>query len=185
MTQAISVRCQHCGAPLQVANAIRFVTCGYCHSELEIIRDSDTIHTEVLKRIDSRTQQMQGSLKVIEVQNEIERLDREWEMWRERHLPKTRDGFVLEPQPVNDPIPMSTCLRGGLGLGFMAATTAGFLGSNWSVVGILFLGSLAAMIVLHFLSRPTSTQVWYQRAKTKYLARRHVLLSDLAEARRT
>ena len=87
MTQASSVRCQHCGAALKINDGVRFVTCGYCQSELEIVRDASTVYTEVLTRLQENSDAMAGSIKIIEVQNEIERADREWKTWEEENLP--------------------------------------------------------------------------------------------------
>ena len=96
MSQVISLRCQHCGASLQVGDTIRFVTCNYCHSELEVIKDDSTIYTQVLGKIEAATGAMAGSLKVIETQNEVERLDREWEAYKATTVAYRRDGRVTD-----------------------------------------------------------------------------------------
>ena len=76
--ELISVNCNHCGAPLEVGANARFVTCTFCNSQLEVKRSESAVFTEEITRIADNTQQMAGSLEVIELQNEIERLDREW-----------------------------------------------------------------------------------------------------------
>lgn len=73
----LSVRCNHCGAPLQVSDATRFVTCQFCHSSLEVKRTESSIFTEEVAKIAANTGKMAESLEVIALQNEIERLDRE------------------------------------------------------------------------------------------------------------
>lgn len=73
----LSVRCNHCGAPLQVSDTTRFVTCQFCHSSLEVKRTDNSIFTEEVARIAENTGKMAESLEVIALQNEIERLDRE------------------------------------------------------------------------------------------------------------
>ncbi|WP_395735686.1 hypothetical protein [Prosthecobacter sp.] len=73
----LSVRCNHCGAPLQVAEKTRFVTCQFCHSSLEVKRTETTIFTEEVARIAENTGKMAESLEIIALQNELERLDRE------------------------------------------------------------------------------------------------------------
>lgn len=75
--ETLSVRCNHCGAPLQVAENTRFVTCQFCHSSLEVKRTESSLFTEEVARIAENTGKMAESLEVIQVQNEIERLDRE------------------------------------------------------------------------------------------------------------
>ena len=87
MTQATSVRCQHCGASLKISDGLRFITCGYCQSELEVVKDESAVYTETLTRLQENSDAMAESIKVIEVQNEIERLDREWQVWEKEELP--------------------------------------------------------------------------------------------------
>ena len=76
--ETLSVRCNHCGAPLQVSEGTRFVTCQFCKSSLEVKRTDSSVFTEEVARIADHTEKMSGSLEVITVQNEIEKLDREW-----------------------------------------------------------------------------------------------------------
>jgi hypothetical protein len=76
--ETLSVRCNHCGAPLAVGTQTRFVTCQFCYSPLEVKRTDSAIFTEEVARMAGHAEKMAGSLEVIELQNEIERLDREW-----------------------------------------------------------------------------------------------------------
>jgi DNA-directed RNA polymerase subunit RPC12/RpoP len=73
-----SVRCNHCGAPLEVGMETRFVTCQFCNSQLEVKRTESTVFTEEIAKISQNTERMAGSLEVLELQNDLERLDREW-----------------------------------------------------------------------------------------------------------
>lgn len=75
--ETLSVRCNHCGAPLQVSGTTRFVTCQFCQSSLEVKRTDNSIFTEEVARIADNTGKMAESLEVIALQNEIEKLDRE------------------------------------------------------------------------------------------------------------
>ena len=76
--EMISVCCNHCGAPLKVGENARFVTCSFCNTQLEVKRSDSAVFTEEITRLADNTKQMAGSLEIIELQNEIERLDREW-----------------------------------------------------------------------------------------------------------
>ncbi|MBL9179934.1 MAG: hypothetical protein JNM65_17870 [Verrucomicrobiaceae bacterium] len=75
--ETLSVRCNHCGAPLQVAENTRFVTCQFCQSSLEVKRTDSSVFTEEVAKIAENTGKMAESLEVLTVQNEIERLDRD------------------------------------------------------------------------------------------------------------
>ena len=76
--KTMKVDCQGCGAGLEVASGLRYVTCNYCDSRLEIVQDDSVTHTRVLERLAEQTDSIADNLKVIELQNELERLDREW-----------------------------------------------------------------------------------------------------------
>lgn len=76
--ETLSVRCNHCGAPLNVGPETRFVTCQFCASQLEVKRTENSVFTEEIARLARTTGQLAESLEIIELQNEIERLDREW-----------------------------------------------------------------------------------------------------------
>src|SRR5437868_6104613 len=76
-TQLVSVRCNHCGAPLQIDSAARFLTCSYCGAQLEVHRSGGAVYTEVLQEIDQRTERIERDVQEIKRQNAIEALDRE------------------------------------------------------------------------------------------------------------
>jgi hypothetical protein len=96
-TSALTVRCQNCGAPLKVSDGIRFMTCNYCKAELELVRDTSATHTRLLEKLQADTRQMRGSLRILEIQNELERLDRDWEAWRQENLTRSQSGEYFEP----------------------------------------------------------------------------------------
>lgn len=75
--QALS--CNNCGAPLDVPESSNYITCSHCGSRLIVRRTDSAAYTEVLNRIDERTERMSGDLAVIRLHNELERLDREWQ----------------------------------------------------------------------------------------------------------
>lgn len=95
----LSVRCNHCGAPLQVSDATRFVTCQFCHSSLEVKRTESSIFTEEVAKIAANTGKMAESLEVIALQNEIEKLDREWGIEQMNSMVPSRRG----PRPPGNP----------------------------------------------------------------------------------
>lgn len=75
----IPVMCQRCGAPLEVADeSVRFVTCAHCSTPLEIVREATQTHSRIMEEIHAATTESAKTLKVIELQNDLERLDREW-----------------------------------------------------------------------------------------------------------
>ncbi len=97
--ETLSVRCNHCGAPLQVSDAARFVTCQFCQSSLEVKRTESSIFTEEVAKIAENTGKMAESLEVIALQNEIEKLDREWGIEQMNSMVPSRRG----PRPPGNP----------------------------------------------------------------------------------
>lgn len=92
--------CQGCGADLEVDETIRFVSCNYCGARLEIIRDASTTHSKLLDKIERQTGEMAGELKVIRLQNDLEQLDREWQVERSKYLVTNKRGVVSEPSSI-------------------------------------------------------------------------------------
>ncbi len=73
----VSVSCNSCGAPLKVGAQVRYVTCQFCNTQLEIKHSASSIFTEQIDRIADNTAHMAQDLEAIKLQNEIARLDRE------------------------------------------------------------------------------------------------------------
>lgn len=179
MTQALSVRCQNCGSSLAVGEGIRFITCAYCHSELQVVRDASTVHTEVLHRIEQNTVTTVNQLKVIEIQNEIERLDREWEMWRERSLDRSKDGAIIEPLP---PFGMRAVF---IGAGIVAVFLASMAMITQSWIGFLIAAIIVPAIIMGTGFVRETTARHFESARMRYENMRTVLLHRLDSARGT
>ncbi len=94
------VCCQGCGADLEVDDSIRYVTCNYCHARLEVVHDTSVTHTRQLADIARATGEMADRIKLLELQSDLERLDREWAIRREPLLIREKDGQLSEPSSV-------------------------------------------------------------------------------------
>ena len=95
--QVESLSCNNCGAPIDVPANANYATCAHCGSRLAIKRTETAAYTEVLSRIDERTGQMSEDLAVIKAQNELEQVDREWQLEREQYLERNKDGSSSVP----------------------------------------------------------------------------------------
>ncbi|CAN5206797.1 hypothetical protein BH23VER1_BH23VER1_30320 [soil metagenome] len=89
-TQIVKLACQGCGADLSVNEDIRFVTCKFCGSKLEVVHDRTVSHTRLLEGI-------ADDLKLLKLQNELEQLDREWASLREGFMVSGKDGHRSIP----------------------------------------------------------------------------------------
>jgi hypothetical protein len=174
---AISVSCQNCGAPLDVADGVRFVTCGFCNSRLEIHRSPTATYSALIEKIEQRTEAMAEDLGVIRIQNEIEQLDREWMMQRDGFMVKNKDGGTREP--------------GGIG-GLIASLFAAGFGVVWTIgasrIGAPgFFTAFGVIFICFALFGGISTMAKgssYQSARGSYDARRQLLLERLENEKR-
>ena len=172
--ELISVRCNHCGAPLQIPGDARFVTCGYCKSELTVQRTEGAITTQVLEAISQKTDRMADDLGVIRIQGQIEILEREWQMKRETMLIRNRRGQLVEPRDMS--------VLAGCAIAFFAAPLVMALGvgalfhNRNSGAVIVFL--VLAAVAIHLIRMNRSSL--YKVALAEYERRRAELMRQLA-----
>ena len=95
--ELLSLACGHCGAPLEVPEGTHYVTCGYCSAKLEVHRSGGAIYTEVLEAIQKRTDELADEVEILKLQNELERIDREWQVERESCMIRGQHGNLREP----------------------------------------------------------------------------------------
>jgi len=93
----ISVSCNKCGAPLEVPDKTKYLTCSHCGSKLEIQHSGGAYFTSVLEEIGRRTEKMSDDLEVIKLQNDLERIDREWQMKRQGLMTRKKNGSESVP----------------------------------------------------------------------------------------
>jgi uncharacterized Zn finger protein (UPF0148 family) len=178
LMKLINLTCNHCGAPLEVAEGTKFVTCRFCSSRLAIEHSESAFYTRVLEALENQTSVLSQDLETIKVQNEIERLDREWQMQREQLCHRSKTGRLVEPSDA-----ASGCL----------AVTQGVFGLLWFVVWLvggqladssfatfvslfgLLIGGLA---IATFLGGAQKARR-YESARSSYESHRSQLVADL------
>jgi hypothetical protein len=169
--------CQGCGADLEVAEGIRFVTCNYCGARMEIVHDATTTHSRVLDKIEKTTGEMAGDLKVIRLQNELEQLDREWEQERSRFLTRDKNGNASEPSP-------AAAIVGGvlaIGFGIFWISTASSMGAPgiFPLFGLVFIG-----FVLFGIISSLSKSQGLRSSEEQYRTRRVRMLAEIERVKR-
>lgn len=101
----VQVSCQGCGAPLDVSEDTRFITCAFCKARLEVLREPTHLETRLLEEVQTATGKLSHRLRIIELQNEIERLDGDWRETCERKYGREQDGSPRqEPDITNFPM---------------------------------------------------------------------------------
>ncbi len=174
--ELISVRCNHCGAPLQIPAEARFVTCMYCKSELTVQRSDGAVCTEVLQRIEQKTDRMADNLGVLRIQGELELLDREWQMKREAMLIRDRRGKLVEPGGSSK---LAGCAVGLLMVPVVMMLSIGSMfSSDKSIAPAVFLALVVGVIINVARKKKLSP---YKSALAEYEQRRAALLQQLAQ----
>jgi hypothetical protein len=140
----LSVSCNHCGAPLEISEETKFVTCRHCHRQLAVKHSDSSFFTEVLTQLAERTADMADDLKIIQLQNDLERLDREWEAESREYMVKGKNGHTSRPSPI-----LITIIGGGMlviGLATLFSSNDGFS----SLFMLTFVGVVAFIIYSHW-----------------------------------
>jgi hypothetical protein len=170
------VCCQGCGADLEVDESIRFVTCNFCGSKLEIVHDATTTHSRLLEKIGEKTERMSEDLRVIRLQNEIEQLDREWDLEREGLMPTNKEGVRSKPSAGGSVVGAGIMVV--FGLIWMTAVSS-FGGGGFALVGLIFIGAAIWTAVAGVGSADR-----YRSAEAMMNQRRRRLLEQLEAAKR-
>ena len=173
--KAKSVCCQNCGADLDVDESIRFVTCNFCGSKLEIVHEATTTHSRLLEEIGEKTDRMSEDLKVIRLQNELEQIDREWQAQREGLMTRNKDGSRSKPSVVGSVFGAGVAVVFGLiWIGMTSSVTSAGGPAGFSLFGIVFIvaGLLIAISGVNKAGR-------YRQAETEMLERRRRLKAQL------
>jgi hypothetical protein len=175
----ITLTCNHCGAPLDVPEGVNFFNCRFCSSRLAIERSASAVYTRVLEGLEQKTNEISQDLQTIKAQNEIERLDREWQVERDQLLIHRKDGRTAEPS-VAGTIGSSLMLA-LIGLvWFIGSTSMSRGGMNHgisSLFPILGLGLMGFSLVALIRGLQKARDFDFQRST--YEARRRQLIDEL------
>lgn len=165
-----SVNCNNCGAPLEVAAGTNFVTCGHCGSRLAVKRTGSSAYTELLEKLDQKTDAMAEQLAEIVRQNELERIDREWEREQQRYMITTKHGARHEPNAVGGMVmAVVMAVFGVFWIGFTASMGApGFFPAFGVIFIIVAIGS--GVWQMNKASEYEAAKTAYQRRRRRAMA---------------
>lgn len=95
-----SLKCNHCGANLDINPNIKFFNCNHCGSSLMIKKSADVIYTEVLDEIKENTETLKENSSDLLIEQKIERLDRDWLRIREKYKVRNgKRGYIYPDDP--------------------------------------------------------------------------------------
>jgi hypothetical protein len=165
-----TIACNQCGAPLSVAEAAQFVRCNHCAASLAVRRNESVTYTEVVEKLVEHTSKLAEQVAHLRYQNELERIDRDWQRERERHLIRHKDHAPTEPT------------RGAAIVGGLVAVVVGAIGAiigGSAGAGAFVLFPLAFIVlgaVMAILGTKKAEE--FERVKSRYLSRRGSLKVD-------
>lgn len=165
----LSLNCNNCGAPLQIRASVRFVTCSHCKSQLSVQQSGGVYFTQLLERVAQQTDAMAGNLETIKLQNELERIDREWQMRQGELMSTDKHGRTHKPSPVGPIIGMVV-------LGIFATVVLSF--PAIPPVFLVFLAAMFGMLVWKLFSESSRAAQW-REAEASYQQQRAQLRADL------
>lgn len=170
------VACQNCGANLSVDESIRFVTCGYCAAQLEIVHEPSTVHSKLLEDVVKRQDAVEDELRGLRLEKQIERLDHEWGAFRERVSSKTKDGTLVEPGKAG-PI-----LFGIFGTALCLFLFGFALSERYWIASVL---AVSAIALVHLITRHGMRRAdEFSRMRYRYLQKRTQLRGELSAIER-
>lgn len=165
----IALNCRNCGAPLQVPDDLKHVTCMHCGTQLAIVHEGGAAYTEKLEELSERTEQIEDKLDELHRQQKLAALDREWEKEEEGFEVRRKDGSTYLPTKAGSIL----AGVGGLGVGLFAIVLGLSMSVEHGPGGIFVLFGVAAILL------GVGATVWgydradaYEKAKRRYESRR-------------
>lgn len=79
---AVPLSCGQCGAPLDVPESVRFVTCAFCSTRLELVHEGNAHYTVALANLGEKVADLAGEVKLQRLLHELDQIDRDWDAGR-------------------------------------------------------------------------------------------------------
>ncbi len=93
------VACQSCGANLEIEESVRFLTCRYCGSRLEVCHQPSAVYTKLLERVERTQRSTERELRLIRLERKLQRLDARWKSFEKSVSTRSKDGTLAPPGP--------------------------------------------------------------------------------------
>jgi len=173
----LSASCNKWGAGLELPPGRRFVTCQLCGSRLEVRFSGGVAFTEVLEPGDDGARRIVFDLQLIKLQNELSRLDQEWNLERDRYRTYHRHSGSSLPSGGQTAMFVLVGLV-VIAFGVFWTATASDAGAPLFMVffGICFIG-ISIVAVIH----ACASQGQYTTAVDRYQSRRGELLKAIEQ----
>lgn len=165
----IALNCRNCGAPLQVPDDLKHVTCMHCETQLAIVHEGGAAYTEKLDALSERTDQIEDKLAELNRRQKLTALEQSWQREQESLKIRAKDGSAHLPSKTGGIITGVAGVCVGifimmLGIGSVGGSEAG---GGMVLIGFLFIfiGIGGAIWQVHRADK-------YEKAKQRYQSRR-------------
>lgn len=172
--RTIALQCNHCGAPLRVAESARFVTCTHCDSQLAIRHEGDAAWTELSERVDRNHEELSRNLEVVQIQNELQNLERDWDRTCDRHRIQPKNGKSRLPDDPGAP---------SLVVGVVVSLMVAIFGLAISLTPFVVFGVVMGFITFFGGRQQATVRKKFQQLRREYDRERRDLLSRLRDAK--
>ncbi len=166
----LAISCNNCGAPLEVPEKTKFVTCRFCESQLQVHHTNSTAYTEVLEALERKTTQIADDVASLKIQNSLLQADRDWENLKQKYMVKGKDGYLSVPTKVGT-------LFGavfGVCFGLIWTVVAGAMtGGVFAIFGLIFIGVVIAGSINSY-----NKAEQFEAAQKQYRSKRLDLISQ-------
>jgi hypothetical protein len=171
------VCCQGCGADLQVDETVRYVTCNYCQARLEVVHDPSVTHTRLMEKLEKNTERMAENLRVIELQNDLARIDREWEQQKEGFMVTGKHGHRSLPSTAGSAV--GGVFAAVFGVVWIGAASSMGAPAPFVLFGVVFVG-FAIFNAVNGASKANA----HQSAEALHQSQRAEMIRKIEAARR-
>lgn len=168
----ISLRCDHCGAPIDVKAKAKFVTCGFCRANLAVHHTGSSYSTAMMEELKETTDALIKDVAQIKHNAELDRLDEHWERRRLKLLGTNKQGRQIT-QPPNPAVMIAVSgfviVFALIWIGLAAAMFA-----PMALFGVVFIG----MVVFGLVNSFSNTNK-YNAERKRYLRERQSLIEQI------
>lgn len=178
--EIITLKCNSCGADLKINPAIKFFNCSFCKSSLAIKNSGNVSYTEVLGDIKENTEKLLDDSETILIEKEIERLDREWTINREKYRTRGENGGVFPTAASTTMTLIVAAIALGMIAFFWVHINNHFLTVFGATNGMVQLGGFVFVAVLLWTTGVRLNKTAnYLKAEKEYKRKRANLMKDL------
>lgn len=128
-----SLACDNCGAPLEVPEQANYVRCNHCDSQLAVHRGASVSYTELVDKIVQRADRLTDEVARLGYENELARIDRDWDRERESLMFTDKNGRRHEPSMAGAMI--GAVIAGVIGI--VATASAGPFGLIFLLIAVI------------------------------------------------